>query len=196
VSYSTWPSGTELTDRDSADGGATTTSPSSWDDSALPSLFEAKYSGSITTYYPYKTAPTGSPSRTPTPIPNSQGKGIPRWIAPFLGVVLGLVAITAIVTCFLLRRHRRSEHDTSGGSQSGFQQNRLMNWLASTTGTSKPSADVTSDGLSVSASSPFTPITEEENPVNRMPMNEALSNPIFELDGTFLTIPTAEQIPI
>ncbi|KAI9774570.1 MAG: hypothetical protein M1840_002819 [Geoglossum simile] len=164
-----------------ADGGATTVSPSNWDDSALPSLFSAKYSGSITTHYPYPTAPTSPHPEKPAPTSHSKGS-IPRWVAPFLGVVLGLVAISAIVTCFLLRRHPRSERGTSG-SQSGFQRNRLLSWLASTTGTTKPSADVTSDGLSVSASGPFTPITEEENPVNRMVMNEVLSNPIYELDA-------------
>ena len=71
-----------------------------------------------------------------------------------------------------------------------------MTWLASTTGTTKPSADVTSDGLSVSASGPFTPITEEENPLNQMLMNEALGNPIYELDGTSLPVPTTEQTPL
>ncbi|KAH0536463.1 hypothetical protein FGG08_006676 [Glutinoglossum americanum] len=152
-----------------ADGGATTTSPTTWGDNALPSLFGAKYSGSITTYYPYKAAPTNS-TRPSVPIPGPPAKGgIPSWVAPLLGVVLGLVAISAIATCFMLH-YRNKRNQRSGSYNSHSISGNVWPWLNSSTPAPK-TPTVTSEDPSVpTPGSPLVgsllvPAQPEEPPV-------------------------------
>lgn len=113
-----------------ASGGATATAVPSGDDSeALGAIFAKEYDmDKITTYYPYEPASeTGLP-----PLPgdgddddDNGGGGLPKWVAPVLGVVLGLMLVTGLVVVFCLWRRRKifknnpSDHGTE----------RIFSWI-------------------------------------------------------------------
>ncbi|KAI9704824.1 MAG: hypothetical protein M1836_006604 [Candelina mexicana] len=123
----------------SADGGATTVQPTTWSDNDLSTLFGAKYNGQIKKYYPYPsvnataTSPNSPRNTTVLPTPVPQGGGTPKWIGPVLGVVLGLVFLTAIVA-FIVFWRRRKYPKTYGSSEDGTHSNRhrIMNWMQGT----------------------------------------------------------------
>lgn len=116
-------------------GGATVTAPSpSWAATELASVFGIKYPTSkITTYYPYSSQ--GPANGTRGDWDNGKGGGgggTPSWVAPVLGVVLGLVFVTAIVVGILLYRRRslwkkrNSGTDSSGGDE---RHHYIRTWL-------------------------------------------------------------------
>ncbi|KAI0441764.1 hypothetical protein F4803DRAFT_576167 [Xylaria telfairii] len=117
-------------------GGATVTAPSpSWATTELASVFATKYPTSkITTYYPYSSQ---SPANGTRPDWDNGkggggGGGTPSWVAPVLGVVLGLVFVTAIVVAILLYKRRslwkkrNSGTDSSGGEE---RHHNIRTWL-------------------------------------------------------------------
>lgn len=115
-------------------GGATLTTPTptGWDTPALASVFAAKYATSkITHYFPYSSQ---APSNGTRGSWKSGGGGTPSWVAPVLGVVLGLVFVTAVVVAILLYRKRyllsgkRAASDNSGDEHRHF----IRTWLNNT----------------------------------------------------------------
>ncbi|KAJ5724928.1 hypothetical protein N7493_006656 [Penicillium malachiteum] len=88
-----------------ASGGATTTSPGTWDNSSLAGIFDTKYTKTITSYYPYNTTTTTDTSTS------SGGKGFAKWKAAVIGVLVGLFVVGLIVVglWFWLRRRQRRE---------------------------------------------------------------------------------------
>ncbi|KAI1386167.1 uncharacterized protein F4822DRAFT_307178 [Hypoxylon trugodes] len=111
-------------------GGATVTtpSPSGWATQALGSVFATHYpTEKIATYYPYSSM--GPSNSTRGSDDGSRGKGTPSWLAAVLGVVLGLVFVTAVVVAIILYRRRRllkkngSEHSTNDNS------NKIASWM-------------------------------------------------------------------
>ncbi|KAK6211817.1 hypothetical protein LQW54_005677 [Pestalotiopsis sp. IQ-011] len=109
-------------------GGATMTTPTptGWATPALSEVFQKAYPTSkITSYYPYGrddgTAGRADANRT----------GVPSWLAPVLGVVLGLVFITAIVVAVLLYRRRKQIMRRGGGSEVATDENgnRILSWM-------------------------------------------------------------------
>lgn len=119
-----------------ASGGATTTAPSSWDDPALADVFQIAYATSkITTWYPYAKATTTS-STNPTYTDESGGGGggggTPTYLAPVLGVILGLVFLSSLVVGVLLWRRRRLLKKNGGVSviaHDDGQGGRIISWL-------------------------------------------------------------------
>ncbi|CAN8102576.1 unnamed protein product [Discula destructiva] len=116
-------------------GGATTTKPSTWDDAALGDVFQVKYgSTKIKTYYPYSVVtPTGSGS-TPTTTAGSKassGSGVPKYLPPLLGVILGLIFISSIVVFFVLWRRRRLLKKNGGISVVSTDEHghRIISWI-------------------------------------------------------------------
>lgn len=119
-----------------ASGGATATAPDSgWATPALGEVFGESYDkDKIVTYYPYDpAASTDRPN-----LDNSDGKdqkssgggsGLPSWVAPVLGVVLGLVFVSACLVIFCLWRRRkifRSRASEAGTEDTGM---RIMTWM-------------------------------------------------------------------
>ncbi|KAJ6086056.1 hypothetical protein N7486_010337 [Penicillium sp. IBT 16267x] len=96
-------------------GGATTTAPSSWTNSSLEAIFNAKYTKTISTYWPYNTTSTDSSTTT-------HPKKFPTWAAAVIGVLCGLLVIGLIILAwFCLRRRQRRQlekdeviHETDG----------------------------------------------------------------------------------
>lgn len=133
------------------DGGATMTtpSPSGWADDGLASVFSHSYDMSkITTHYPYNPA-------TPTDNTNSSAQppdATPNWLAPVLGVVLGLVFVTAVAVAILLYRRRRLLRRNGGAASGGTDDDghRILSWIRGQTSDKAPT--VTTDD---------TPATEE-----------------------------------
>ncbi|KAK9420210.1 hypothetical protein SUNI508_06738 [Seiridium unicorne] len=124
-------------------GGATMTvpTPSGWATPALAQVFETKYPTSkITTYYPYTPYNETNPR---TPISNN---GVPSWLAPVLGVVLGLVFLSAIVVAILLYRRRKLLRQNRLGDGSVDENgNRILSWMRGQDGTSNKAQTVTSE---------------------------------------------------
>jgi hypothetical protein len=151
-------------------GGATlaTPSPSGFSNATLASFFESKnlYNVTkITNWYPYTPATTPTPSATtlPTPIPKSSGT--PKYLAPVLGVVLGLIAISLIILAIILWRRRHYLRSSRAASEAGTMDNRrwVTSWLRSTPADDKPPPTVTTDDT------PMTPYEEAEIPLPVVP---------------------------
>ncbi|KAF7506675.1 hypothetical protein GJ744_011504 [Endocarpon pusillum] len=109
-------------------GGAT--GIASFSNNTLKSLFQTPYTRTINKYYPYSPA-SGSPGPSPVPTATSQSSGLAKWVAPVLGVVLGLIVLSIIVVLILLYRRRKilrrkSVTTSHAGSSSN---NRILNWV-------------------------------------------------------------------
>ncbi|KAF2963049.1 hypothetical protein GQX73_g10521 [Xylaria multiplex] len=118
-------------------GGATMTAPSptGWAAPALASVFATKYPASkLTTYYPYSSQGPGNTTRGDWENPSKGGGGTPSWVAPVLGVVLGLVFLTAIAVGIMLYRKRAFLSKRSNGSDNVpyDRHHRIRKWLNST----------------------------------------------------------------
>jgi hypothetical protein len=167
-------------------GGAilTAPSPTGFADPALNSLFKQSYNASkITTWYPYQAATSTSTSR-PTVLPTVVAKSsTPSYLAPVLGVVLGLFFVTLLILAFLLYRRRKFLRINGGTNPSevGTMDNRgwVSNWLRTT-----PAA---ADGKAPTVTTDETPMTpyEDERPY----MQEVGGTQVHELMGRHLLSP-------
>lgn len=118
-----------------AQGGATKLAPSKWDDSGLEALFATKYDTSkIKNHYPYAVRePEGNTTRPnvdPAPAAGGGG-GTPKWLAPVLGVVLGLIFLSALFVGILLwrrRRYFRNNHSVTDNT-SDANRGRILSWV-------------------------------------------------------------------
>jgi hypothetical protein len=165
-------------------GGATLT-PKSWANQSLATVFSTPYDvNKITKWYPYASQ-AGSPTNprqsvSPTPAPSSSGGGLPSWVAPVLGVVLGLVAFSVILVFILLWRRRRLFR-LQGGSvtnTSDMNRYRIMSWVR---GAEPKAPTVTSDET---PSSPYDDTESPGDPNHVMPA-EAAGTQIHEMAGKF-----------
>lgn len=176
-------------------GGATLTTPvpSGWATDALEDLFSSSYdTDKITTWGPYPAVETDE-GRPEVPSDNDEdggggggGGGLPKWVAPVLGVVLGLMAVTASIVIFCLWRRRKIL--SSGSTDYGTEDpgRRILSWIkgqptekAATVTTSEDapmSPDMAEAKAVAQVSSPASP---------RHDHHEMAGTPIAELDGTF-----------
>jgi Kelch motif len=130
-------------------------------DNALGSLFETPYTKATETYYPYSSA-TGSPGESATPPPTASSGGLAKWVAPVLGVVLGLIVLSIIIVLILLYRRRKSlrRKSMTSSNAGGSSNNRIMNWVNRTQNHSlepktDPSVTSTEGDNETSVSSPL-----------------------------------------
>ncbi|CAI6090106.1 unnamed protein product [Clonostachys chloroleuca] len=135
-------------------GGATLTSPSpsGWANKDLGKVFDTPYDKKkIKTYYPYAAAATQTtrPTLTPDSGNSKGGSGLPSWVAPVLGVVLGLIFLTGVIVVFCLYRRRKLLK--SGSSESGTEDagNRIISWMKGQHVTEKAVTVTTSDDIPV-----------------------------------------------
>ncbi|KAL9111128.1 MAG: hypothetical protein Q9227_004391 [Pyrenula ochraceoflavens] len=113
-------------------GGATKSFPQSSGNEALANLFNQRYTKTIKPWYPYNpTSPSPSSTNTPPGVSVSHDGGLASWVAPVLGVVLGLIAISILVVLFLLWRRRRliKRRSSYATSVTGSNTNRIMRWV-------------------------------------------------------------------
>ncbi|PNP47360.1 hypothetical protein TGAMA5MH_01177 [Trichoderma gamsii] len=114
-----------------ASGGATATkpTPSGWASPALGKVFATPYDQKkIASYWPYPAAQTANPTE-PAPKPASKSSGLPSWVGPVLGVILGLIALTCIIVLFCLWRRRKSLKNRSSTNTSEEAGLRILSWI-------------------------------------------------------------------
>ncbi len=167
--------------------------PSRWDNDTLASVVRVRYTKTIPSYYPYTSVSATAqppPGSTLVPSPSGGSSGTPSWVAPVLGVVLGLIAFGVLVAVVLLwRRRQRIKHhgSRSDSSTAGFNGNRIMSWLQGTP-TSKTGtvATATHGPSSVSGGTTALGSTGElSNKEATMPQ-ETAGTEIHELPGIFI----------
>ncbi|KAF5497168.1 Kelch repeat-containing protein [Colletotrichum siamense] len=136
-----------------AQGSATATTPvvsGGWADPSLSAVFAAEYTTKINTWYPYTEA-----KETDRPIVDDPGNGnnnggsggTPKWVAPVLGVVLGLVFITGILVGFCLWRRRKVLRQGNGtATATDDNGSRIISWIRGQPNTS-PRAELHGVGL-------------------------------------------------
>ncbi|KAF6812254.1 kelch repeat protein, partial [Colletotrichum sojae] len=114
-------------------GSATATKPvSEWADPTLASIFGTQYDKKINTWYPYNEAK--DPGRPEVDDPagggGGGGGGTPKWVAPVLGVVLGLVFVTGIlVGCCLWRRRKVLRRGNGTATVTEDNGSRIISWI-------------------------------------------------------------------
>ena len=155
-------------------------SPTGFANSSLNSLFKATYNASkITTWYPYQSATATSTSRPVLPTAVSKSS-TPSYLAPVLGVVLGLFFLTLLILAFLLYRRRKflKLNNGTNPSEAGTMDNRfwVSSWLRAQPADTK-APTVTTD------ETPMTPY-EDERPY----MQEVGGTQVHEMMGMFLFI--------
>ena len=178
-------------------GGATKTDPpGGWDDVDLQAIFGKAYpTERIHRYYPYQA--TKSTDRPDVDGHDSGGGGgLPKWVAPTLGVILGLVFITALVVIFLLWRRRRiikrGAYSTASSDESG---NRIVSWMRGQPAPSKAMTVTTTEDPTLAMditerSTPAIGIGRYETPdhVTRHAEMDSSSQMIHEMPGKYLSL--------
>ncbi|EEP78101.1 predicted protein [Uncinocarpus reesii 1704] len=167
-----------------ADGGATVN-----DD--LRAIFSRTYSKPIKTYYPYRATETPS---EPEP---SGGGGLPNWVGPVLGVVLGLILITGLVVAWLLWRRRKDRRYAPSEGATSEKRSRIMGWIygtsmpgknidatttATTTDHGPPEKHMSAGYSEVGNESVTTPHSRPT--IVYSDLNEAASSPVHELQAS------------
>ncbi|KAI1807124.1 hypothetical protein F4811DRAFT_35680 [Daldinia bambusicola] len=118
-------------------GGATKTTPgpSGWATPDLGKVFATAYPTSkLITHYPYSSVGPANDTRGVYG-GDGGGGGTPSWVAPVLGVVLGLIFVTAVVVGIILYR-RRKLWKKNGGSEPSTDENgsRILSWVRGQSG--------------------------------------------------------------
>ncbi|KAH7160955.1 hypothetical protein EDB81DRAFT_879293 [Dactylonectria macrodidyma] len=161
-----------------AAGGATATKPSpdGWATSALASVFDTSYDKEkITTYYPYASATsTDRPVITNTPNDDDNGGGggssLPKWVAPVLGVVLGLMLVTGILVLFCLYRRRKIFRNRSSDAGTEDAGMRIISWMRGQPTEKAPTVTTSDD-------TPTSPDLEEARIVGARPAHPVPTTP-------------------
>lgn len=117
-------------------GGATASSPSpSWASTDLAAVFRTRYDAAkIKTFYPYglEASTNNTNPSVPPPVEKTSG-GTPAFLAPVLGVVLGLMFVTMLVVLALLWRRRRLFRRRASMSEAGMTEDsnkyRILSWM-------------------------------------------------------------------
>lgn len=97
----------------------------SWSNSDLSRIFQKKYFGKTTNYYPYPVVSNTTSTNT-----GSQSSSN-KWLAPVLGTILGLLVVGIVLFTILFVRRRkllRRNNSVSNGSTSGNSSNRYIRW--------------------------------------------------------------------
>ena len=163
-------------------GSATMTAPSPSVSSnvTLNGLFLQPYNISkITKWYPYQANGTSASPR-PTLLPSAVPKSsTPSFLAPVLGVILGLVFITCLVVAVMLYRRRKllSVNGTATRSDNGTvdPQRSMLDWLRRIPADAKAPTVTTDD----TPSSPY----DEDNPYMPPAAAEIGEGQVYEMMG-------------
>ncbi|KAK3996151.1 RING finger protein B [Cladorrhinum sp. PSN332] len=166
--------------------GASQPSPS------VAALFASQYPNKVTTYYPYASVAPANNTNPDAPVPSekSGGGGVPSYLPPVLGVVLGLVFVTMIAVLVLLWRRRRYLRKEGGSSEAGTEDagKRIINWMRNQE--PKPPPTVTSYATDLTPGSN----TDLESSVGQtqQSMNELMNTEVVRPVELMDTSPPAE----
>lgn len=178
----------------SSAGGATATTPepSGWATSALADVFATTYDfDKITTYYPYasEATSTGSPGSNNNNNSNDEKKGgssLPKWVAPVLGVVLGLVFVTGALVVFCLWHRRKIFRSRT--SDYGTENSRIVSWLRGHPTEKAPTVTTSED-------TPTSPDMEIARAVGTTPSNTNATSRPAEMADTQVAVELADTSP-
>lgn len=111
------------------DGGAEVVTPSvGWDEKALGAVFAKKYDMSkIHKFWPYQAANNGTSGDQ-----LSTSGGLPKWVAPVIGVIVALFVISALALgwCFWRRKLRFKNSSNASSSEIPTENGlRIMSWI-------------------------------------------------------------------
>lgn len=111
-------------------GQGSSTKTTSFSDKALSALFKAPYTKTTKTYYPYSLG-SGTPGATNVPTAHPSPNGLAKWVAPVLGVVLGLIVLSIIAVLILLYRRRKllRRNSITSSNANSSHNNRILNWV-------------------------------------------------------------------
>ncbi|KAL7946464.1 hypothetical protein V8C42DRAFT_320682 [Trichoderma barbatum] len=174
----------------SASGGATATkpAPSGWANSDLGKVFATKYDQKkITTYWPYPPAQTANPPVESPPPPPPKSGGLPSWVGPVLGVILGLIALTCIIVLFCLWRRRKNLKNRSSTNTSEEAGRRIISWIRGQPPNNKALTETTTEDTPTSPEMreylhpSFTPSNSASVPPQA---HEMADTQLVELDDT------------
>lgn len=187
-----------------ASGGATATTPvaSGWATKALAEVFATPYdTDKITTYYPYAAAATET-SRPEVPDDGNgdkdkKGGGLPGWVAPVLGVVLGLILLTSIIVIFCLWRRRKilKNHPSEPGTEDAGM--RILSWMRGQQPNEKAPTVTSSDETPGSPEMYQTRAIGSTTSgfVNTPSRFEMADTQLAELGGEFLALCLIKRVP-
>ncbi|KAK0643252.1 hypothetical protein B0T16DRAFT_429940 [Cercophora newfieldiana] len=174
-------------------GGATATAPSPFGfaSTELAAVFGEKYpTTKIVKYYPYKAeAPRGpNPDVPPANDDNngSSGGGVPSFLPPVLGVVLGLMFLTMIAVLALLWRRRKLLRTRGAQSEAGTEDtngHRIMSWMRGQTNSETKAGTVVSSDENTSRSDDLESVAAAHPPSMAEMMNTEIRAPV-ELPDT------------
>jgi hypothetical protein len=107
------------------------------DDSSLDDLLALKYSKSITTYWPFKavTEPSAMPTSTGGPSDGNNSTddgGMPSYVPPLLGTILGLLVVITVLCAILFWVRRKKQRRRLLASDSGastINKRKTWSWL-------------------------------------------------------------------
>ncbi|KAK4449938.1 RING finger protein B [Podospora aff. communis PSN243] len=184
-------------------GGATATapSPSGFASTGLAAVFDEKYpTAKIVNYFPYKPQAANN-NTNPDLAPDvdvTGGGGVPAFLPPVLGVVLGLMFLTMIAVLILLWRRRKLLRRRGGQSEAGTEDtngHRIMSWMRGQTnsetkaGTVVSSDETTSSPDDLESVAPAHPqsMAEMMNTEIRAPVELPDTSPRPELHDTGLS---------
>ncbi|EHK24875.1 uncharacterized protein TRIVIDRAFT_212366 [Trichoderma virens Gv29-8] len=167
-----------------ASGSATATQPavSGWVNPDLGKVFATSYDQKkITTYWPYPAAQTTNPpAQSPPPSPPKSG-GLPSWVGPVLGVILGLIALTCIIVLFCLWRRRKNLKNRTSTNTSEENGRRILSWIRGQPPPHKAATETTTEDT------PASPEMREYIYPSFTPSNSASVPPqAHEMDDTQL----------
>ncbi|KAL4977164.1 hypothetical protein BDW66DRAFT_40306 [Aspergillus desertorum] len=162
-------------------GGATRTAPDSWTTTALADVFEASYTRTIATFYPYNST-NGNITTTTVPSGDgSSGGGFPGWAGAVIGVVLGVLLLAGLFAFWFLRRRKRKVSRRGSEMSRG---SRVRNWVNA--GAFAPTGPKDAD-ISTTVSGGFTnesTVAPSERPAAASRTTaEAGGDPVYEMHG-------------
>jgi hypothetical protein len=135
-----------------AEGGATVTAPAKWAEEQLAEIMGTPYKKPIKKWYPYPLAETTNNTRPTAPPPLSSGGGVPKFLAPLLGVLLGLAFVGALIALFFILRRRNIRKNSalrgSDAGDSGGRASEIMAWVRGDTHLSDMKSQLSSSQLS------------------------------------------------
>lgn len=168
-------------------GGATEMSPSSgaWANTSMAPIFGTGYDMSkVKNWYPYAIQSKANTTRGTVPVSTSQSSsGLPSWVAPVLGVVLGLIVLSVIAIAFILWKRRKflRAQSESGTGSSEVSRHRIMSWVR---GADVKAATVTSEDV---PSSPYDDVDSNTTAQHTI-VSEAGGNQVHEMPGSSFVI--------
>lgn len=178
-----------------ATGGATAASPSpSWAAAALGKVFETTYpSAKIKKWYPYAVADsTNNTNPNFTPAPQSSSGGVPKYLAPVLGTIFGLMSVTLLLTGVFLYRRRRLLRNGGSATEFGTEDNngkRIMNWIRGQSYEVKAPTITTEETSAASPELESPPVLAR--PATAQVRHEMADTQLAELSGSFPHPPTS-----